>query len=151
MSAITVIKKDYQGQEVWRYTGKLCERGNNFLVLEAFFDRPDTYFHGMLLGRGDRFVETFYTDRWYNIFEVHDRSGDGFKGWYCNIGRPAIIDGNSLSYEDLALDLLVFPDGRQIVLDEDEFEALPLEPDARTAALAALGDLQDRFRTRFSA
>jgi protein associated with RNAse G/E len=150
MSAITVIKKDFQEQEVWRYTGKLRERGKNFIILEANFNRADMLFHGMHLGQGDRFVETFYTDRWYNIFEIHDRNGDHFKGWYCNIGRPALIEGATLSYIDLALDLLVFPDGRQIVLDEDEFEALPLEPETRAAAQAALEDLRDIFKARFS-
>jgi hypothetical protein len=46
----------------------------------------------------------------------------------------------------LALDLLVFPDGRQIVLDEDEFNALPLSEAERQSALAALAELQALFR-----
>ena len=50
------------------------------------------------------------------------------RGWYCNIGKPALLDGDCLSYVDLALDLLVFPDGRQFVLDEDEFLRLDLSP-----------------------
>ena len=33
-------------------------------------------------------------------------------------------EASQIRYVDLALDLLVFPDGRQLVLDEDEFEAL---------------------------
>ncbi|OQY20658.1 MAG: hypothetical protein B6I35_10355 [Anaerolineaceae bacterium 4572_32.2] len=36
----------------------------------------------------DRWTECFYTDRWYNVFEIH-AADDSLKGWYCNITRPA--------------------------------------------------------------
>ncbi len=142
---VTVIKRNPKGQETWRYRGEVIERGENYLILEAFFDRDDLAFHGMQLCRGDRFVETYYTDRWYNIFEIHDRDDDKLKGWYCNVATPAIIEGDSVSYRDLALDLLVFPDGRQIVLDEDEFAALSLSPKMRAQAQTALRNLQAIF------
>ena len=64
------------------------------------------------------------------------------RGWYCNVGKPALLDGDCLSYVDLALDLLVFPDGRQVVLDEDEFLNLDLSPVDRQQALAALEELK---------
>jgi predicted RNA-binding protein associated with RNAse of E/G family len=51
-----------------------------------------------------------------------------------------------LFFNDLALDLLVFPDGRQIVLDEDEFYSLSLAPQVRQRALTTLGELQTRFK-----
>ena len=47
-------------------------------------------------------METFYSDRWYNIFEIYDRDDDQFKGWYCNIGKPAMIEDDFVSYVDLA-------------------------------------------------
>ncbi len=46
-----------------------------------------------------------------------------------------MLDGDCLSYVDLALDLLVFPDGRQFVLDEDEFLKLDLSPADRAAGV----------------
>jgi protein associated with RNAse G/E len=99
-----------------------------------------------VLRRGDRFLETFYTDRWYNIFEIHDRDDDRLKGWYCNIGFPAVIEADDrISYIDLALDLWVTPDGRQSVLDEDEFSALAIDVETRSKALAVLDDLRERF------
>lgn len=148
MSNITVLKLDHRGQETWRYTGKLVEKSDNHVLLEATFNRPDTPFHGILLRRGDRFIETFYSDRWYNIFEIHDLENDRLKGWYCNIGYPAKFEEDSLSYIDLALDLLVYPDGRQLVLDEDEFYELPLSPQARINAKAALQELQSLFKEK---
>ena len=144
MTTITVIKKDLQGQEVWRYSGTLREQGENFLTLEARFDRADLLFHGMLLAKGDRFIETYYSDRWYNIFEIYDRENNQLKGWYCNIGYPAEISDRSVSYIDLALDLLVFPDGRKVVLDEDEFANLTLDQATRATARAALSNLLAR-------
>ena len=143
---ITVIKRNQEGQETWRYRGEVIERGEDYLILEAFFDRDDLSFHGMQLRRGDRFVETYYTDRWYNTFEIHDRDDGQLKGWYCNVATPAVIEGDSITHRDLALDLLVFPDGYQIVLDEDEFEALSLSPEMRVQSQAALRNLQALFK-----
>jgi hypothetical protein len=97
----------------------------------------------MPLRRGDRFLETYFTDRWYNIYEIHAREDDSLRGWYCNVGKPALLDGDCLSYVDLALDLLVFPDGRQVVLDEDEFLSLELSIADRRQALAALEELKN--------
>jgi hypothetical protein len=145
MTQITVIKRDLQGQETWRYTGRLLERNGKCILLEARFNRPDTPFHDIQLCNGDRFIEAFYSDRWYNIFEIHDRVDDHLKGWYCNIGHPAVIEGETVSYIDLALDLLVYPDGRQLVLDEDEFAALSLSPQVQTDATSALATLQAIF------
>jgi uncharacterized protein len=145
MSKITVIKRDLQGQETWRYTGRVLEQGDNYILLEANFNREDTPFHGIVLKKGDRFVETFYVDRWYNIFEMYDHEDDRLKGWYCNIGFPAEITGEQVSYIDLALDLLVYPDGRQLILDEDEFNNMPLTPQEKHQALHALKQLQAEF------
>ena len=142
---ILVIKCNIEGRETWRYHGQLLEQDSNRIVLEAYFDRQDMVLHGMLLGRGDRFVETYYTDRWYNVFEIHAREDDHLRGWYCNITQPAIFDGSMITYIDLALDLLVFPDGRQITLDEDEFLGLDISPDVRHRAREALAELQATF------
>ena len=148
MTPITVIKRNISGEETWRYTGKLIERSARHIVLEAYFDREDSEFHGMTLAKGDRFIETYYTDRWYNIFQIYSREDDHLRGWYCNIGHPAELDGNILSYIDLALDLLVFPDGRMFVLDEDEYDDLDISPSTRQKANDALVELQTMFKNR---
>lgn len=140
---ITVIKRNLAGEETWRYQGRVLARGPGFIRLEAHFNRPDLPFMGVTLRRGDRFVETFYTDRWYNVFEIHDRDDDRIKGWYCNIGRPAVLEApDRLSYVDLALDLWVAADGSLTVLDEEEFAALDLDAATRARARAALEELQ---------
>lgn len=147
MTPITVIKRNLASEETWRYSGLILRREAGALVLEARFNRPDTPFQGILLKENDRFVETYYTDRWYNIFEIHDRDDDRIKGWYCNIGYPAVLEADDrLSYVDLALDLWIAPDGTQTVLDEDEFAALDLDAETRSRAQKALEELRLRFR-----
>lgn len=142
---VTIIKRSIHAEELWRYTGVILERHANRVVLEARFNRPDTVYHGVMYKKGDRFVETFYTDRWYNIMQMFDRDDQSLKGWYCNITLPAVVTDSTVEYTDLALDLFVFPDGRQLALDEDEFAALDLTAEQRIKAQAALVELQRLF------
>jgi len=142
---ITVIKQNPAGEETWRYAGRVLEQNENSVRLEAFFNRDDMPFHGLHLKRGDRFVETYFSDRWYNIYEIFDRDSHQRKGWYCNVTRPAVIEKDKISYVDLALDLLVFTDQRQLVLDEDEFAMLEISPEEAQTARQALRELQALF------
>src|SRR5574341_2645513 len=139
--SITVVKLDHLGQEVWRYQGRVLERSPRHVVLEAHFSRKELDLGFTVFRPGDRFVEHFYTDCGYNIFEIHAVEDDRLKGWYCNITRPAQLLGDVVQAEDLALDLWVDPDGRTLILDEDEFTALPISDAERDAARAALAEL----------
>lgn len=147
MEPVHVLKRGLQGEVVWQYAGVVLERGTDFVRLEARFNRDDMPFMGVVLKRDDRFVETFYTARWYNVFEIHDRDDDQIKGWYCNLGRPATWDApDTISYVDLALDLWVAVDGTQTVLDEDEFAALPLDAQTRAQVWDGLRELRKFFQ-----
>lgn len=146
MTDVVVIKLNPEGRETWRYSGRILGMSQNTLLLEAYFNRPDMLFHDMPLRHHDRFVEAYFSDRWYNIFEIYDREDGNLKGWYCNVTAPAVFQDGVVSYVDLALDLLVFPDGRKLVLDEDEFLALALNPEMETKAREALADLEEIFR-----
>jgi uncharacterized protein len=143
---ITVIKLNPEEQETWRYSGRVLERTPDSIRLEALFNRKDTPFLEIVLRKGDRFVETYYSGRWYNIYEIFDVLSGESKGWYCNVTRPARIEHDFVYYVDLALDLWVYPDGRQVVLDEDEFAELKLTPEETERAWKALGELQELFR-----
>ena len=145
---ITVLKKNLAGDVTWQYDGKIVRQEANAVILEALFNRSDTPFMDIVLKENDRFVETFYSDRWYNIFEIYDRDDGRIKGWYCNIGKPAVIEDGVVSYVDLALDLWVSVDGKQTVLDEDEFKALKLDTKLEQQALIALQELRYYFETK---
>lgn len=143
-----VLKKNIAGEVTWQYEGVVLSRAENSVTLEALFNRDDMPFMGIVLKRNDRFIETFYSDRWYNIFEIHDRDDGELKGWYCNIGKPAVLDADSISYVDLALDLWVSPDGTQTILDEDELEELDLDGDLLRKVHDGLRELQEMFGTK---
>jgi protein associated with RNAse G/E len=143
---ITVFKRNLVGKVTWQYSGFILRRGPNFVLLEARFNLPDTPFLDTHLKKNDLFMEIFYTDRWYNIFQLYDRDDNRVKGWYCNVGKPAVLEAeDQLSYVDLALDLWVAPDRTQTVLDEEEFAALDLDMETRQHARAALEELQKLF------
>lgn len=143
MEPITIRKLDYQGRPIISYPGRVIERGKHVLVLRAVWTRASTDLGFVVLEPGDQWIEHFYSDRWYNIFEIHADDGR-LKGWYCNITRPAEITSNQVSAEDLALDLWVSPVGSMKVLDEDEFARLPISAAERKAARSALRALQIR-------
>jgi uncharacterized protein len=146
---LNVLKLDVNGRETWRYPAKILRQDGSSVTIEAFFNRPDLDFHGILFGQGDRFIETYYSDRWYNIFEIHAREDDRLRGWYCNVTRPAAITPEAISYVDLALDLLVYPDGKQLVLDEDEFAALQISDEEKQRARHALAELKTALSEKF--
>ena len=142
---IKVQKKNPSDQVTYEYEGLLLRRDEHSIVLEALFDRADMPFMDVVFKTGDRFVEHYYTDRWYNIFVIHDRDDGRVKGWYCNIGKPAVFEDGIVSYIDLALDLWVSISGEQTVLDEDEFEALEVDEELRAGALNGLEELKQLF------
>lgn len=140
---MVIYKLDYNGREKLAYpVAHILGQAADWICVEAFFQRPDYDLGYAVFAQGDRFVEYFYADRWYNIFAIYGRDHGPFKGWYCNICRPATWNTARLDCADLALDLWVWPDGRTLVLDEEEFAALPITPAERNHATAALAALQ---------
>ena len=143
-----VIKRNHLGQEVWRYPAQRLSEEKTGITLEAFFNLDDRDAGYVVYKRNDRFVETFYSDRWYNVFAIYDRDDAGFKGWYCNVTRPAVWDEQrkEVAADDLALDVWVYPTGETIVMDRDEFEALQLPQDEGEMAEAAVREILQRAK-----
>jgi hypothetical protein len=140
------VKLDHQGCEVTRYPGEVLLHTEEKIVLETHFMGEDIDIGGIVLHVGVSFHESFYFRRWYNIFEIYEGDTDKIKGWYCNVSYPVEMKGEEVYYRDLALDLLVFPDGKQVVLDEDEFEDLQIPEADKDKAMAALRELQEKFK-----
>lgn len=145
---IKVQKKNPAGEVAYEYEGVLLSWDENVITLEALFDRDDMPFQDVVFKKGDRFLEYYYFDRWYNIFEIYDRDDGEIKGWYCNVGMPVEMEGRVISYIDLALDLWVSVNGDQTVLDKDEFENLELNDEMRSGALNGLKELQILFENK---
>jgi predicted RNA-binding protein associated with RNAse of E/G family len=141
VSQVIVYKLDENGRITYQYPAQVIAREPNNVRLEAFFSRDDMDLGYTTFKRGDRFIEYYYTDRWYNIFTIYDRDDGRLKGWYCNICRPARITETAVYCEDLALDIWVTPDGNTTILDQDEFAGLNLTPQEKTRSEQALNSL----------
>ncbi len=137
-SPITLIKQNHRGEKVVEYHGEVLARGAAWVCVRAPFNHDDKNVGYVVFRRGDLFIEWHYSDRWYNVFELHDVDDGHLKGWYCNVTRPAIITADTIRADDLALDVFIAPDGTLTLLDGDEFDALKLSPDEQTAARDAV-------------
>jgi predicted RNA-binding protein associated with RNAse of E/G family len=149
MRSITVrLLKPGKGTTI-TYTGELLHQEQGQALIHARWERPRLDLGYVVFEQGDHFYEHFYSQRWYTIFELRDETG-ALKGWYCNVSRPARIDGDTITSEDLELDLFVTPDRAHILrLDLDEFAARGLDmsdPAAHMAALDALDELDRMAR-----
>src|SRR4051812_41416895 len=109
---VTVRALKYDGHEYrhWQATYSAAVTGG--MMLEAIFSKVvegRTPFFG-----GDRAVEYFYSDRDYNVIAGYAPDGI-LRACYCNICTPAQFaetpSGAEISFVDLDLDFLVWPDG----------------------------------------
>jgi protein associated with RNAse G/E len=129
MTMITVRKHSWRGEFRYAWQGELITRTPEELVILATWQGPGEPRVGEIaFRRGDRFLEHYYPGRGFAIWQLETPEGR-VKGWYCNISTPITEHDDVLSFEDLLLDVLVYPDGRYAVLDRDEFAA------ARSAGL----------------
>ena len=133
-----IHKHDYAGAHVLSYEGEVIQRGATWVCLRAIFQHAKADLGFVVLQPGDVFIEWFYSDRWYNVFQVFDGADMRLKGWYCNITRPAIITDTDVRADDLELDVFVTPTGAMVLLDEEEFSAMNPSVDDRIAALRAV-------------
>ena len=138
---ITVIKLNPLGEEKIRYPAAVLARLENGIVLDAYWNNPKRDLGYTIFETGDHFIEYFYTNRWFNIFAISSANGRR-KGWYCNIAAPALVSEELVEQIDLLLDVWVSPDGRTLILDEDEFAAdTTLTESQRRGARQGLQDL----------
>jgi len=62
------------------------------------------------------------TGEWHDIGAIYD-SDNQLKGYYCDICTPITKRAEGYELTDFFLDLWIYPDGRYVLLDEDEFTA----------------------------
>jgi protein associated with RNAse G/E len=119
---VRVDSLKFDGRLHRSWPARLVRRAGSLLVLEGVFE---TEVRHPLLGHiraGTLSTEFYWTDRWYSVFRFREPTGQ-LRNYYCNVNRPAEYDGETLSFVDLDIDVLVAPDFSYTVLDEDEFEA----------------------------
>jgi len=127
---------------IFSWQGEVIEEDAERLVLRAPWVGDKPLFLGYtIFEAADIFVETYFRDRWYSIWEVQSHRTGRTKGWYCNVCQPLEIDGDQVRFVDMELDVFVFPDGRYVVLDEDELEMAMLTPEVKAAARTGLDEV----------
>ena len=81
-------------------------------------------------------VAYFWADRPYNVYHWVSPERETI-AWYFNLSGPASIAAGRVEWQDLEVDVLVTPDLRARVLDEDRLPAdLPAERRGEIAAAA---------------
>jgi hypothetical protein len=132
---------DPEGKLKIEYPGTIRERTHDMISIDTGWSREPLDLGYVRFEPDDIWVETFYFHRYFNIFRIADRDGN-LKGFYCNMSEPPVIEGDVLTWHDLAIDVWVRPDGSYLVLDMDEFEEKVLDPTIRTRSLNALEELR---------
>ena len=97
MQAYTIIKNNELGEEIWRYKGKPLVQTSQGILFEAYFNRSDLDFNGILFKKNDLFLELYLFGKFYNIYELHDRDTGMLKAWYCNVTRPVVLGDSTIS------------------------------------------------------
>ena len=118
---LIIQAKKYDGRIRKTWHGGVLSESAELLVLVAKFEEDVHHNDLGHIKTGTVSFEHFWFDRWYNIFRFHEPDG-GLLAYYINISMPPIIEGNTLSYVDLDIDVVVWPDRRIEVLDRDDFE-----------------------------
>ncbi|MHB8807987.1 MAG: DUF402 domain-containing protein [Anaerolineaceae bacterium] len=143
---ITIIKRNEHGEPVFQYQGEIRQHTEKGLLVSAIFRLPQVMERDITFLKGDRFEECYLFNKWFNIYQVHVGRSEQIKAWYCNICRPMLYQEDRIEFDDLALDLLIYPDGRQYILDRDEFRALHINGHERRLALESLEELQGMIK-----
>lgn len=137
MTDFTIHKCDAAGNITLTYSGDLVAHGEDYVCVCAIYKEATRDLGYVVFKQGDIFTEWFYSNCWYNVFEVVDVDDGRLKGYYCNFTRPAVMSAVSVKADDLELDLFVWPDGTWVLLDEDEYAALALSIQEREQVEAA--------------
>ena len=151
MSRVEVHAFKYDGALHRTWGANLVSQESSLIVLDANF--PEEIVHDLLgtIAAGTHSLEYYWLDRWYNVFHFAQPDGS-LRNYYCNVNVPARFDGETLSYVDLDLDILVHPDFSYLVLDRKDFETnaavYGYTDEVKANAQQALAELVSMIETR---
>lgn len=146
MTVVQVVKLDAQGALVFAYPARLAREQDGARLVEGVFNIGSVAVGKLHFRRGDHALEWYSERHWYNLLQIYEQDSAQVKAWYCNICFPAIFSGQEIRWRDLALDLLVYPDGSMELLDQDEFAELALDWQTRVECWRALKQVMQLFK-----
>ena len=96
--------------------------GSYLIKLKRVFRRKGLFDGlGVEKNPGDYDVMIIVTGKWYVIHNYHRSSGE-YIGTYININTPPEILPDQVKYHDLAVDVVIMPNGEVKVVDLDELD-----------------------------
>ncbi|MCK9486896.1 MAG: DUF402 domain-containing protein [Dehalococcoidia bacterium] len=117
---VRILSTKYDGSRHYEYRGRLVDQGEGYLRVVVEPNTPFVSYResGMTLAR---MTQIYFTDRWYNAFHNHEPVGRRAMLTYCNVGTPVRLEGDTIHWIDLDLDVIDTQAQGLIVDDEDEF------------------------------
>lgn len=73
----------------------------------------------LTIPKGSYTLAYYWKDKPFNLYIWRDNNGN-YLGSYFNIVKNTCITDKLVSFEDLIIDIMVFPNGNYFILDEDE-------------------------------
>lgn len=123
-----IERKIKYNSEVVDYRCKLLELTGKSIKLFHVVETPFTMIAGnaeLTIPEGSYTVAYYWEDRPYNLYYWRNHDGE-YLGAYFNLVKNTKISSDIVSFQDLIVDILVFPNGEYYILDEDE---LPISLD----------------------
>ena len=118
---ITINARKYDGSLRRQWTAGIVSQTEELTIAVGRFEFDVEHSDLGLIKQGTVSFEHFWRDRWYNIFRFHEPDG-ALRNYYCNVAMPFTLEGETLEFVDLDIDVVAWPDGRVEVLDRDDFE-----------------------------
>ena len=136
-ATITEIKTTLAGERK-EFACELLHRAPGEVVVIYRMPR-DVQLEDLLLRQGTLSLGYFWEDRPYIAYHWIDAGLDSV-ALYFNISDRTRVSAGTVAWRDLTVDVLITPDGRCRVLDENELPA-DLDPELRAWIAAARDDL----------
>jgi hypothetical protein len=149
-SQVTIVKLKPDGCEAIRYPGETICSHEGWIAARAPWEQRRVDLGYLVFEPGDVFYEYFSLDQPFNAFAIFTYEGK-LKGWYCNVTLPSWVSDRTIYWHDLYIDVIAYPDGRTLVLDEDELTDSGLEesePDKYRMILDARDTLLSMVKRR---
>lgn len=144
---LTIEALKFDGRPHYSWDGYVLEQTKDYLLVANTPGRTLHHHHRDALYTYDNYSLEYYPlDADFTVGLDLERTGEMM--YYCNICLPPVLQGNTLSFIDLDLDL-VHRNGEWQVVDEDEFlenqQLYNYPPDVIERARASLLNLQRRI------
>jgi len=111
------FKHDKTLHRVWDQITILEENANEIVVANRRTKVIEA--NGRIWYTREPSVAYFFKHRWYNVIGIIKPAGISF---YCNLSSPVLYDQEAIKYIDYDLDIMVLPDFRYTILDQNEYK-----------------------------